>query len=112
MNRSVLILLACACTLLATTALAQERADTLLIDRAAASQSVDGPKRGTLMHQVEAQFGAPEQTLAPRGGQQPQWPVINRWVYPNFIVYFENNHVIDVVARKAAPGEIGPRPVN
>ncbi len=89
----------------------QPRADTLLIDRAAAGKTAHGPVRGTSMSKVEAQFGAPDQKLEPRGGQQPQWPVIHRWVYPQFTVYFENSHVIDVVLRQAAPGEIGPKPV-
>lgn len=112
MNRPALLTLALAIALPPFATLAQERTDTLLVDRAAASQSLNGPKRGTLMNQVEAAWGAPEQKLEPRGGQQPQWPVINRWVYPDFIVYFENNHVVDVVARKAMPGEIGPRPID
>lgn len=111
MNRIALIPLALAALFMGTAATAQSRADTLLVDRAAASKSLDGPKRGTLMSQVEARFGAPQQKLEPRGGQQPQWPVIHRWVYPEFTVYFEHSHVIDVVARRAAPGEIGPKPV-
>lgn len=112
MNRlPVLIPLALAALCLGTPALAQQRADTLLVDRAVASKSLAGPKRGTSMSQVEATFGAPEQKLEPRGGQQPQWPVIHRWVYPEFTVYFEKSHVIDVVARHATPGEIGPKPV-
>ena len=110
MNRCLAASLAFAMVLPATSALAQQ-GDVLLVDRAAASQSLDGPKRGALMNQVQAQFGEPEQKLEPRGGQQPQWPVISRWVYPNFVVYFESNHVVDVVARKATPGEIGPKPI-
>ena len=111
MNRFLLVPLALATFLLATPADAQ-RSDTLLVDRAAASQDINGPNRGALMSQVEAQYGAPEQKLEPRGGQQPQWPVIRRWLYPGYIVYFENDHVIDVVARHATPGEIGPKPVD
>ena len=95
-----------------TPALAQARADTLLVDRANVAKSMHAPKRGTLMTQVEAQFGAPQQKLEPRGGQQPQWPLIHRWVYPEYTVYFENTHVIDVVSRQATPGEIGPKPVD
>ncbi|MEZ5544816.1 MAG: hypothetical protein R3F10_06475 [Lysobacteraceae bacterium] len=87
------------------------QADTLLVDRAKASH-VAGPKRGSTMAQVQAQFGAPSSQLDPRGGQQPQWPVINRWEYPEFIVYFERDKVINVVARKASPNETGPKPVN
>lgn len=87
------------------------RADTLLIDRVEAEQSLPLPIRGQSMSDIEARYGAPEQRLDPRGGQKSQWPVINRWVYPSFIVYFEHSHVIDVVARKATPHEIGPAPV-
>mgnify|MGYP001288043335 CR=1 FL=1 len=84
-------------------------AETLLVDRAKSVSN--GPKRGATTAQVEAQFGAPQDKLDPRGGQHPQWPVINRWVYPDFIVYFERDKVINVVARKASPNEIGPKPV-
>lgn len=112
MNRLVAVVpLVLAALCLSAPAVAQQRADTLLVDRAAASKTLAGPKRGTSMSQVEATYGAPEQKLEPRGGQQPQWPVIHRWVYPEFTVYFEKSHVIDVVARRAAPGEIGPKPV-
>ncbi len=41
------------------------------------------------MAQVEARFGAPSSRMDPRGGQKRQWPTINRWVYPQFTVYFE-----------------------
>ena len=86
------------------------RADTLLIDRVEAEQSLPLPVRGQSMNAIEARYGTPEQRLDPRGGQRSQWPVINRWVYPSFIVYFEHSHVIDVVARKATAGEAGPKP--
>ena len=68
------------------------------------------PTRGLSMAQVESRYGAPTERLDPRGGQKRQWPQINRWVYPNFIVYFEENKVIDVVARKATAMEEGPKP--
>lgn len=113
MKRPALISLAVLIVLsVGAPAVAQQRADTLLVDRAVASKTMHGPKRGTLMTQVEAQYGAPQQKLEPRGGQLPQWPVINRWVYPEFTVYFETTHVIDVVSRQATPGEIGPKPVD
>ena len=85
-------------------------AETLLIDRVAAEKPLPLPTRGLSMSDIEATYGAPEQRLDPRGGQHPQWPVINRWVYPSFIVYFEKNRVIDVVSRKATSMEIGPKP--
>jgi hypothetical protein len=85
-------------------------ADTLLIERAQSQPASALPVRGQTATQIEAAFGAPQQKLEPRGGQRSQWPVINRWVYPGFTVYFEKNRVIDVVANQASPEEIGPKP--
>ena len=85
-------------------------ADRLLIERAQASESASLPARGMTMAQVEAKFGAPAQKLEPRGGQRAQWPVIHRWEYPTFTVYFERSKVIDAVLNKAAPQEQGPKP--
>ncbi|MCI1709715.1 MAG: hypothetical protein LKM39_04630 [Chiayiivirga sp.] len=81
----------------------------LLIERVESEPEL--PVRGLSMGDIEARYGAPEERLDPRGGQKSQWPVINRWVYPSFVVYFEDSRVIDVVARKAAPLETGPKPV-
>jgi hypothetical protein len=85
-------------------------ADTLLVERVQQESQAQMPSRGMSMAQVEARFGAPSERLDPRGGQKRQWPTINRWVYPGFVVYFEKNHVVDAVANKAAPNEIGPKP--
>ncbi len=88
---------------------AAAQADTLLVERAH-QPLAEAPARGLSMAQVEARFGAPQQKLDPRGGQKRQWPTINRWVYPDFVVYFERNRVIDVVAHQASPNEVGPKP--
>ena len=85
-------------------------ADTLLIERTAVMDPAAVPVRGQSMVQVEARFGEPAQRLDPRGGQKRQWPTINRWGYPQFTVYFENNRVIDVVANQADTTEVGPKP--
>jgi hypothetical protein len=85
-------------------------AETLLIERARDEHGVALPARGMSMAQVEAQFGAPSEKLDPRGGQKRQWPTINRWSYPAFIVYFEKDRVIDAVLIKAGESEIGPKP--
>ena len=85
-------------------------AETLLIERVQQENKVAMPARGMTMAQVEARFGAPADRLDPRGGQKHQWPTINRWNYPNFIVYFEKNRVIDAVAIKASASEVGPKP--
>lgn len=85
-------------------------ADTLLIERAQQEHAAAVPARGLSAAEVEARFGAPQQKLEPRGGQKRQWPLINRWLYPAFTVYFEKNRVIDVVANQAGATEIGPKP--
>ena len=85
-------------------------AETLLVDRVQQENRMQMPPRGLSMAQVEARFGAPSEKLDPRGGQKRQWPTINRWVYPGFVVYFEKSHVVDAVANKTAPNEVGPKP--
>ena len=84
-------------------------AETLLIERVQ-EETMALPARGMSMDQVQASFGAPADRLDPRGGQKRQWPTINRWRYPNFVVYFEKNKVIDAVAVQADPTEAGPKP--
>ena len=68
------------------------------------------PARVASVAEVEKRFGAPSERLDPAGGQKRQWPTIQRWVYPAFTVYFEKGRVIDAVANKAAPTEVGPKP--
>lgn len=85
-------------------------ADVLLIERVEAGSQLPLPERGLSMAQVEQRFGAPGERLDPRGGQKGQWPTINRWVYPQFTVYFERDRVINAVLNQAAPNEVGPRP--
>lgn len=85
-------------------------ADTLLIERTQQLPATQVPARGMTMQQVEARYGAPSHRLDARGGQKRQWPTINRWSYPGFIVYFEKNKVIDAVAIQASASEAGPRP--
>ncbi len=91
-------------------AAAQVREDVLLIDRVQASQGRPMPDRGQLMSQVEAQFGAPVRKHATVGGASRQQPPITRWDYPEFSVYFEYDHVVNAVVRKASPLETGPKP--
>lgn len=55
------------------------------------------PTHGQLKDTVLAQFGEPEVKTNPVGE-----PPISHWIYPNFMVYFEYNHVIHAV-RKFVP---------
>ena len=96
---------------LAGTAVAASPAgDTLLIERVQHEPSATLPARGLSMAQVQARYGEPAGRLEPRGGQSQAWPVINRWSYPGFTVYFERDKVIDVVVARSGPNEIGPKP--
>ena len=88
-------------------------AETLLVERVQSENAVALPTRGSTMSQVQARFGAPAQKLAPVAGPNSRKhnPPITRWIYSNFEVYFEYDHVIDAVLIKASPQEIGPAPV-
>lgn len=101
----------CILPLLALLALAgTASAETLLVDRVHQENKAAMPAHGMTMAQVQARYGAPSQKLDPRGGQKHQWPTINRWSYPGFVVYFEKNKVINAVAIQATPSETGPKP--
>ena len=63
-----------------------------------AATSVSGPSRGLSMAQVERRFGEPNQRVGAVGD-----PPISRWVYPQFVVYFEGSYVIHAVVRQATP---------
>jgi hypothetical protein len=96
--------------LLGTFAGSVAQADTLLVDRVEREQSMPRPSRGISMDQVIARYGEPSERMAPVGGGSPQQPPITRWVYPEFIVYFEHSHVIDAVAHRSMALEEGPKP--
>ena len=95
---------------LSATGVNSASAETLLVERVQEEAAGSMPARGSSMAQVEARYGAPASRMDPRGGQKRLWPTINRWVYPAFTVYFEKNKVIDAVANRADPEEIGPKP--
>ena len=103
-------LLVCVCgAALAAFAAGQLHADTLLMKRVQEERGMHAPHRGMSMAQVERRFGAPSARLAPAGGDTPRHPVIHRWEYPGYTVYFERNIVIDSVATHASPNELGPK---
>jgi len=73
-------------------------AEDVAVPAATAAQpqtaTVNVPARGITMSKVEATFGAPTQRESAVGK-----PPITRWEYPNFVVYFEHEHVIHSVLR-------------
>lgn len=82
--------------------------DTLTIPAPAAAAANERPTRGMHMDRVLARWGEPSERLAPVGGGSPAQPPITRWVYPEFIVYFEHSLVISAVARRQSPPPAAP----
>jgi hypothetical protein len=58
---------------------------------------VERPKSGVTMSDVTARFGEPNERFAAVGS-----PPISRWIYDNYTVYFEHNHVIHTVVKRTA----------
>jgi hypothetical protein len=108
-NTSIRMLAAAALVCAAAGAMGAARADVLLVDRVKQEGLRDLPSRGLSMSQVETRFGAPVTKMDPRGGDAPTHPVINRWEYASFVVYFERDKVIDAVVKRATPTELGPK---
>ncbi len=52
------------------------------------------PARGSTMDQVKKAYGPPLQIIGPSGEVTKTHPPITRWVYKDYIVYFENDRVI------------------
>ena len=69
--------------------------------QATEKQSMDRPVTGMSKDQVRSFFGDPQASQEPIGD-----PPISRWEYADFIVYFENNHVIHTVLRHNTEGEL------
>jgi hypothetical protein len=90
----------------------QTHGDNLLVHRVQQENGMNLPRRGMSMAQVEKTYGAPQSKLTPRGGDSSKHPVINRWDYANFIVYFERSHVIHSVLNTPAGNNTNPAAVN
>lgn len=83
--------------------------DQLLVHRITQEKQMNLPTRGMTMAQVEHKFGAPAHKLQARGGDAPLHPVIKRWEYANYIVYFEHSHVIHTVLNTPAGNNRHPK---
>lgn len=66
----------------------------------ASAAPISMPTRGMLMGTVEREFGAPTEKLpaVPDPGTKLH-PPITRWVYPQYVVYFEYNYVVHSVLK-------------
>ena len=101
-----------AIALAVTLAPSMAQADSLLVNRVQQEKGMNLPSRGMSMGQVEKQWGTPQRKLTPRGGDSDKHPVINRWDYANFIVYFEHSHVIHSVLNTPAGNNTNPGSAN
>ena len=99
MQTRILAALLCGCA-----AAGSALADTVVVnDQVQVRDSqVDRPKRGVTMSEVEKHFGAPVTRHPAVGGGSPHHPVITRWDYSAFAVFFEGDRVIDAVVTAAA----------
>lgn len=91
MNTRIFIAVLCGFAVSGTTL-----AETLVVNDqvALADSTVDRPKRGSTMTEVEKHFGAPAEKHATVGQ-----PPITRWDYAGFSVFFEHDRVIHAVAK-------------
>jgi hypothetical protein len=82
--------------LLAATATAPASAELVVVDGTVQMRpaTLETPRRGMRMADVEARFGAPE-SRNPAVGDPP----ISRWQYAGFTVYFEGDIVLHSVVR-------------
>jgi hypothetical protein len=89
---NIRILVALLCGLAASGAAV---AETLVVDDQLTlrDSTVERPKRGSTMSEVEKHFGAPVEKHATVGQ-----PPITRWDYAGFAVFFEHDRVIHAVA--------------
>ena len=90
MKTRIFLALLCGCAITGAAV-----AETLVVDDQVVLRdtSVETPKRGITMSQVEARYGAPSERH-PTVGKPP----ITRWDYPSFSVFFEGDRVIHAVA--------------
>lgn len=60
------------------------------------NQTVQTPRNGQKMENVEAQYGEPIERVSPVGE-----PPISKWVYSDFTVYFEHELVLHAVVHRS-----------
>lgn len=73
------------------------QADTLVIEKVQqdAARELERPTRGMTMGMVASHFGEPQERIAAVGE-----PPIARWIYDDYIVYFEKDRVLHTVIRR------------
>ncbi len=82
------------CLLFGSPALWASQSAPMVLTTPQAERPGGMPARGSTMKQVKKTYGNPLQIIGPSGEATKSRPPITRWVYKNYIVYFENNRVI------------------
>ncbi len=70
-------------------------ADTMNMEGTGAASSDGRPSRGMTQASVESKYGSPVSIIAAVGD-----PPISRWVYKDFVVFFEYDRVIHAVVKR------------
>jgi len=70
-------------------------AETVNVNGATAGSDAGRPTRGMTQASVESRYGSPISVEAPVGD-----PPISRWVYADFVVFFEYDRVIHAVIKR------------
>jgi len=74
---------------------AMANAETVKLDGVTAGAANGRPSRGMTQASVESRYGSPVSVQAPVGD-----PPITRWVYADFVVFFEYDRVIHAVVKR------------
>lgn len=74
---------------------ARAPAEKIRIETPTVTSTLARPHRGMTTAAVQARFGAPKERRAAVGQ-----PPISRWIYPQFVVYFEADRVIHSVVKR------------
>ncbi len=74
---------------------AMANAETVNMSGATAGSQDGRPTRGMTQASVESRYGSPVSVEAPVGD-----PPITRWVYADFVVFFEHDKVIHAVVKR------------
>lgn len=64
---------------------------------------IETPRKGSSKAQIQARYGAPLQKI-PAVGKPP----ISQWVYTDFTVYFEYDHVVHSVLKHQPGQDLAP----
>lgn len=74
---------------------AMANAETVKMDGMSAGSGDGRPSRGMTQASVESKYGSPVSVESPIGE-----PPITRWVYSDFVVFFEYDKVIHAVVKR------------